>query len=322
MTSAKFRVLNAEPSRFSCLASEKLREISIVDEIECDRNYLLDHIYDYDCIFICIRNVIDKQILDKAKQLKCIVTPTTGLNHIDVEYAKKCGVQVLSLKDESNFLRQITATAELTWALLLNLVRNIVSANRSVMNKEWMRNNFYGTELRGLTLGVVGLGRLGTMVANYGKVFGMKILAHDLEPTSEAEVKYVSFDQLLSQSDVISVHLSLNSSTRAFFNESAFNKMKNGAIFINTSRGEIIDESALVKALKSGRLGAAAIDVMSGEVSQSSKWLERSQLFRYAQENSNLLITPHIGGVTYQSVEKTNLYMIEKLSEFIKARLE
>lgn len=312
-----FRILNTEPSRFSRLATQLLGKIASVDEIESDRQYLLEHAANYDCLFICLRNVIDKEILNKARRLKYIVTPTTGLNHIDVKHAEQLGIKVLSLKGETDFLKQITATAELTWGLLLNLARNILPAHQSVMNNEWLRNNFYGTELRELTLGILGMGRLGSMVATYGNAFGMKVLAHDLEREPRPGIDFVSFDELLAQADVLTIHLSLNPDTHNFFNAQAFEKLKKGAIFINTSRGEVVDENALVKALKSGHIAAAAVDVISGEVSDNPDWLKQSALYQYAQENKNLLITPHIGGVTHQSVEKTNLYMINKLSEFL-----
>lgn len=313
-----FKILNTEPGRFSDEARRTLRELAYVDEIEADRKYLLEHGAHYDCFFICLRNVIDKDVLDRAIRLKCIVTPTTGVNHIDMEIARSKDITVLSLKGETKFLENVTATAELSWGLLLALLRKIPTAHQSVMAGEWARDNFYGRELRGKTLGVIGYGRLGKMVAAYGRVFGMQVFAYDCEPQSTAEIEFLGLSELLARSDVISVNLSLTDDTRGLLNQERFSEMKSGAVLLNTARGEIVDESALLGALLDGRLSGAAIDVMADEISIDSSWLMNSRLRIYANEHDNMIITPHVGGVTLESVEKTNRFMIDKLGTYLK----
>jgi D-3-phosphoglycerate dehydrogenase len=277
----------------------------------------LDNVNRYQCLFIGLKNVIDEEILAQATQLKCIVSPTTGLSHIDVKEAEKRHVTVLSLRGETTFLSSVSATAELTWGLLLALVRRIPAADRSVRHGNWDRDRFYGNELRGRTLGIVGFGRLGKMISEFGRAFGMNVVMNDISSPSENDIRFLSLDDLLECADVVSVNASLNESTKGLLGKREFNLMKPGALLINTSRGEILDEAALLNSLETGRLAGAAIDVMAGETSLKSRWLLESDLYRYLLRNDNLIITPHIGGVTHESVSKTNKFMINKLRDYL-----
>lgn len=312
------RILSSEPGRLSTAAAAALRSLGEVHEVEADRQYLLDRIADYDALFIGLRNVIDRDIVARAGRLRCIVTPTTGTDHIDVEAARARGIAILSLQGETEFLRQITATAELTWGLLLSLIRHIPAAHEDVLQGEWMRDRFYGIELAGKCLGVVGYGRLGRIVSEYGAAFRMRVLAFDHHPESESgPVEFVPLRELLGQADIVSLHLPLTSETDGFFTAELFAEMKDGAVFLNTARGKLVDESALLEALRRGKLGGAALDVMAGETSADLRWLEQNELVAYARQHSNLILTPHMGGVTSDSVESTNLFMIRKLARFL-----
>jgi len=315
---SSFRILNTEPGRLSQEARLALRKLARVDEVEADRLYLLENIHKYHGLFIGLRNLIDRDVLDKAELLRCIVTPTTGLNHIDMAFSEAKGVKVLSLRGETEFLSTVSATAELAWGMLLALVRKIPTANQSVMMGEWVRDNFYGNELRGRTLGILGFGRLGRMLSAYGQAFGMKVLSHDIRSVSVVDVESVGLTELLERSDVISVNLALNDETRGMLGREEFLRVKQGAFLLNTARGEILDEDALLESLLTGRLAGAALDVMAGETSGNQNWLKESNLHAYARDHSNLLITPHIGGVTYESVEKTNHFIIEKLANYLR----
>jgi D-3-phosphoglycerate dehydrogenase len=312
-----FRILSTEPGRLSYEDRISLGSIAPLEEIEADRQYLLDNVNRYQCLFIGLKNVIDEEILAQATQLKCIVSPTTGLSHIDVKEAEKRHVTVLSLRGETTFLSSVSATAELTWGLLLALVRRIPAADRSVRHGNWDRDRFYGNELRGRTLGIVGFGRLGKMISEFGRAFGMNVVMNDISSPSENDIRFLSLDDLLECADVVSVNASLNESTKGLLGKREFNLMKPGALLINTSRGEILDEAALLNSLETGRLAGAAIDVMAGETSLKSRWLLESDLYRYLLRNDNLIITPHIGGVTHESVSKTNKFMINKLRDYL-----
>jgi D-3-phosphoglycerate dehydrogenase len=315
-----FRILNTEPGRFSDHAKQALRRVGEVDEVEADREQLLTRVSDYDALFICIRNVIDREVIERGARLRYIATPTTGTDHIDLDAARERGVKVLSLAGETTFLRDVTATAELTWGLLLALIRKLPLAHQSVVRGEWQRDQLRGTELRGKTLGVIGYGRLGRMVAEYGRAFRMKVLAFDRNPERDApHVGFVGLEELIRGSDVVSLHLPLTPETDGFFGAAKLSQMKPGAVLINTSRGRIVDEGALLQALRDGTIAGAAVDVLAGETSNRADWLAGDPMRNYASEHSNLIITPHIGGVTTDSVEMTNLFMIEKLARHLNS---
>jgi D-3-phosphoglycerate dehydrogenase len=183
----------------------------------------------------------------------------------------------------------------------------------------WAREVFTGRQLAGKTLGIVGVGRLGRMVAEYGKAFRMQVLGCDPRGFQIAGVERVDFDTLIRNSDVVSVHVHLTDATRHMFSRAVFAAMKDGAILINTSRGAVIDEAAFLDALQSGKLGAAGIDVIDGE------WLDdvrRHPLVQYAQSHDNLVITPHIGGATAESIAGARIFIIEKLARYLTANQE
>lgn len=316
---SRLRILNAEPGRFSREARDALAALGKVDEVEADRSFLLQHLADYDVVLVALRNTLDAELLARPGRLRCIVSPTTGLDHIDLTRADELGITVLSLRGETAFLNDVTATAELTWGLLLALLRRIPAAHSDVTGGSWRRNAFCGHELKGKTLGIVGHGRLGKMVAHYGLAFRMDVLAVDTSPDPRAEgVVFVALPELLARSDVVSLHLPLNDQTRGWFDSRAFGAMRPGAVFLNTARGEIVDQAALLGALRSGRLAGAAVDVLAGETSTDPNWLDTNELARYARANDNVLITPHIGGVTHESVAQTNLFIIRKLRNHLE----
>jgi D-3-phosphoglycerate dehydrogenase len=314
---AQWRILNAECGRFSAEARTALQALGQVDEVEADRDFLLQHVADYDVLVVALRNTIDAALLEHARRLKVIVTPTTGLNHIDQAAARSRNITILSLQGETGFLNQVSATAELTWGLLLALLRHIPAAHASVMQGRWDRNAFYGHELKDKTLGIVGCGRLGSMVARYGLAFRMSVLAHDIRPAEQEGVAFVALPELLQRSDVVSLHLPLNDATRNFFDACCFARMKQGAVLLNTARGELVDTSALLDALGNGRVAGAAMDVLADETSLDPEWLGRHPLASYARTHGNVLISPHIGGVTHESVSSTNLFMIRKLERYV-----
>jgi D-3-phosphoglycerate dehydrogenase len=313
------RILNTEPGRLDTAARAALRSLGDVEEHEADRAYLVDRTAEFDVFFIGLRNVIDTCVLDRAARLRCIATPTTGTDHIDMATARARGVTVLSLAGETRFLQTITATAEHTWALLLSLVRRVPAAHRSVLEGRWTRDAFGGTELRGKTLGIVGYGRLGRMVAAYGQAFGMTVIAFDRTPDAGADVEFVGVDELLRRADVVSVHLSLVPETDNFLDATRLRQMKRGALLVNTARGRIVDETALLEGLRAGRIGGAAVDVLADETSADERWIERNALRAYAAARDNLIITPHVGGLTSESAERTNMFMIEKLARHLDA---
>lgn len=309
------RILVAESENYSPVALEIYRGLGEVRLAQLDRQGLLAAVKECDVLVIRLANQIDEPVFASAPNLKAVVSPTTGLDHIDLEAAKRHGIKVLSLRGEVEFLRSIPATAELTWALLLATTRRIPAAFNSVLAGEWQRDLFKGRDLAGRRLGILGLGRVGSIVARYGIAFGMQVSAFDPAPVRWVEgVKPVeSMQELFANSDVLSVHVPLNSQTTHLVGRELLEFPPPGALLINTSRGVVIDEAALLAALESGRLAGAALDVLSNERSGE---LADSPLVRYARSHSNLILTPHIGGATYESMAATEVFMAKKLVSF------
>lgn len=314
----KLRILNLEPEDYSPKALALLKTLGQVDNGPWDSNDLLNRIKDYDILIVRLGYHIDAGIMDVSLRLKTIVSATTGLNHIDMVYAKKKGIAVLSLKGEREFLDNVHATAEHTLALLLALVRHLVPAHNHAIKSKWNRNIFKGMELYGKTLGIIGLGRIGSRVAHYGFEFGMNVIATDINPVASVNrVKKVTIEELLSNSDIISLHVNYTAENEKMIDSSTFSTMKKGAFFVNTSRGELVDEKALLTALQGGKLAGAALDVLTDE---NTGGLEHNSLLVYAREHDNLIVTPHIGGATFESMEKTEIFMAKKLLKHYKKK--
>ena len=313
---SSFRILNAEPHGYSDEARMILKLLGDVHERPLKRAELVSELPDYDVLIVRLAHQIDRQMIDAGRRLKAIVTATTGLDHIDVEHARSCGIEVLSLHGETDFLRTVSATAEHTWALLLGLHRRIPQAVASVMAGSWDRDNFRGNELNGKRLGIVGLGRIGRKVARYGLAFDMEVAAYDpYVPDWPREVtRTSSLVDLLRRSDVLCLHAPLNQETFGMIGAGELALLPAGAILVNTSRGELIDETALVKGLERGHLGGAGLDFIIHERNQVKR--RRSPLMGYARAYDNLLTTPHIGGATYESMAKTEVFMARKLMSF------
>lgn len=298
---------------FSNEAKLILAKVGDADYLDLTHEALLEKIADYDILLVGLGLVIDKIAIDSAKKLKVIATATTGLDHVDVAYALEKGIEVISLRGENDFLNTVTGTAELAFGLLLDLVRNISVAYSSVKQYEWDREKFIGHNLSGKTLGVVGYGRLGKMMARYGLAFGMKVLVFDpYIKEVDDNIKKTDFETLLKQSDIISLHVNLSDETEKMFNTAAFAKMKTTAFLVNTSRGKVVDEIDLLTALKNKQLAGYAADVLEGELHFSESFTDYP-LVEYAQTHSNCLITPHLGGMTFESREATDLFMAEKI---------
>ena len=314
-------ILNLEPEGYSLQARDLLEKVGKVEDGPFTRNNLIRQIPAYNALIVRLAHRIDREIIDTGENLEVISTATTGLNHIDTDYAKERKIDVLSLKGETKFLEDIHATAEHTWALILALIRKVPQSFQSVKKGEWDRDSFKGRELHGATLGIVGFGRIGKKIAKYGQAFGMAVIAYTKDTIDQLDgVSLVdSLSTILEKSDIVSIHVPLNSTTRMMFRDKEFNIMKKGSILINTSRGEIIDEDALMNAIKYGFLAGAALDVLDGEAVLIQK--TKSKIIEFATNDNRLIITPHIGGATFESMEKTEIFMAKKLVKFFGTEL-
>jgi D-3-phosphoglycerate dehydrogenase len=209
----------------------------------------------------------------------------------------------------------IRATAEFTVLMILAALRSLPGAVDHVQTGSWNRDLFQGRELFGKTVGIVGYGRLGRIVGRYLAAFDMRVLVHDpiLQKAS------IPLRELLAASDIVTLHANWTLENDRFFDAACFNLMKPGSYFVNTARGELIDEKALLESLKSGKLAGAALDVLANEPASD---MRSHPLVEYARSHSNLIITPHIGGCTKESMEKTEIFLAKKVCAFLRAHVE
>ncbi|MBL76616.1 MAG: hypothetical protein CL763_06815 [Chloroflexi bacterium] len=291
-------IFNNEPEEYSCEASKILASFG---------NYTLDvDPAEVDAIITRLRTQINNQFLDYYPNLKYILTATTGLNHIDLEECNNRNIQVISLRGETEFLSNIAATAEHTIGLMLSLLRHIPSAHSDVLHQNWDRMNFKGNELKGRTLSILGLGRLGIQVANIAHAFGMEIKSFD-KTVSPIHKTTNNLVHAVQGSDIVSVHLPYNHETHHLLTTSVLMETNPGSYLINTARGEIIKEDDLVECLENKHLAGAAVDVLENEYSLNS-----SPLLQYSMKNENVIITPHIGGCTHESMAATEVFIANK----------
>lgn len=318
---SQLEILIAESRGFSSEAIERLRRLGRVVAADLDRRELHFAVQDADVLWVRLRNRIDGRVMDAAPRLRLIVTSTTGLNHIDTIEAERRRIGVLSLRDVASQLTDVRATAELTLALMLCILRNLPAANRCALRGPCDRLAFRGAEISGKTIGLVGYGRLGRMVARYLLAMHARVLVSERpgwQGALDDGVSLVAIEELLKRSDIVSLHANLSTESRGFFNAACFRAMKPGAWFVNTARGELVDEKALLEALESGRLAGAALDVLCDEQTTN---LTRHPLVRYARRRGNLLLTPHIGGCTRESMERTELMLTARLEQMIASGL-
>ena len=264
---------------------------------------------------------LDEPFLQRFPHLRLLVSPTTGLNHVDLEACRARGITVLSLKGETEFLQSITATADLAFALLLALVRRIHAGVHSVVRDGlWDRDRFRGRELQSMVLGLVGFGRLGRIMARYASAFGMRVLACDpfIDPRvfPDHAVTPCDLESLFRQSDAVSLHADYRQENEKMITRAHFCLLPFGSYFINTARGELVDETALLEALETGRLAGAAVDVLDHEL-EGGPLLDRP-LVRYARSHDHVLITPHLGGCTFESMHKTELFMARRVEAWLQ----
>lgn len=313
------RILVAEKSSFSSRGLQAIANIGSTTCADVEQAELAHAAQGFHIIIVRLGLQVDAHVMQSNPQLRIIGSPTTGLDHIDLEAAQAGGVAVISLKGERAFLDQVYATAEHTIALLLSLLRHIPASFDSVKDYQWRRDIYRGNELNAKTLGVVGCGRLGSLVAGYAQAFGMQVLTYDpYQPNlPNGVIRLQSLNELLNQSDIVSIHVPLNPETTGMFSYEQFSALTPGAWLVNTSRGAIIDQAALLDALETGKLSGAALDVICDEMSPLPK---PNPLIEYARLHDNLIITPHLGGATQESIEKADLFLVQKIIRYLESK--
>ncbi|QTY28137.1 D-isomer specific 2-hydroxyacid dehydrogenase family protein [Flavobacterium sp. CS20] len=305
------KLVITEPKDFSLKALDLLKSKFEVIQL-ADINNLNNIIENVDVLFIRLGIILNDKILKKAKVLKFICSPTTGLDHIDIEYCKNKNIKVISLKNEIDFLGSIPSTAEHTWTLLTAINRKLHLAQIDVNSKHWDRNKFKTYNLRGKTLGILGIGRVGKQVAKFALAIGMKVISYDTDKRQTFEnIECVNHpEDLFLKSDFVSIHIPLNKNNEKFVNNNLISLMKKEACIINTSRGKVWDENAIVNALLSDKIRGVATDVVQDEISHN---IFASPIFKIDTSKYNCIITPHIAGATYDSMAMTEVFIANKL---------
>ncbi len=259
----------------------------------------------------------DAAKMDQAPGLRAILSNTTGVPHIAMAAAAERHIAVFSLRDEQEFLATITPTAEHAFGLMLALLRRTPWSFAAALEGHWNRFDFGAPAmLSRLSLGLVGMGRLGRLMSRYGSAFGMQVFFFDPYVEADTEAlsgaqKVLSPGELAALSDVLSIHAPANDETRHLIDGAVLAACRPGAVLINTARGELVDEAALLAALGQGRLAGAALDVLDGEYQAGFKAADHA-LVAYARDHTNLLLTPHIGGSTEDAWLETQRHVIER----------
>jgi glyoxylate reductase len=296
---------------------EKKCDVSMHNKLRAPtRKEILSGVHNKDGILCMLSDKIDANVMEAAgPRLKVISSLSTGVDHIDLNEATKRGIYVTFT---SEILTE--ATADLTFALILVLARKIIEGNELVKQRKWkvgwMPKLLLGTDLNGMILGILGLGRIGLAVARRAKGFNMEIIYHNrktrnYQAETELNAKSVDLNTLLKQSDFLSIHASLNSSSFHLLDNSRLSIMKNTAYIINTSRGQVINETDLVKALKKKIIAGAALDVF-----------EKEPLSRYNSllRMKNVVTLPHIGSATFQTRLKMSQVAVQNLLNIFNAK--
>ncbi len=274
------------------------------------RDELLQIVGQYDVLIVRSRTKVTREVIDAGKNLKVIARAGVGLDNIDVNYARSKGIEVVNTPEGPT-----ESVAELTIGFMIAAARYITLYDRLVKEGQWPKGKYVGFELQGKTLGIIGLGRIGSRVAEIAKVIGMRVIAYDIADVRDRAQKLgvelaSSLDELLPKCDIVSLHVPLTPQTYHMIGRREFSLMKDGVIFINTSRGEIVDTKALLEALNSGKVSVAALDVLENEPPKEEWELE---LVRHPR----VIITPHIGSETYEARKRIAQLLADKLTKLI-----
>mgnify|MGYP003973994897 CR=1 FL=1 len=301
-----------EPKDFSRKALDMLSGMGNVELF--DNKDLNSFLLNKEIIFIRLEYFINENFIHKAKKLKYICTPTTGLNHLDLSECDQREIKIISLKGEFEFLSTIRATPEHTFGLVLSLLRKYKNAFLSQNNSEWDREKYKGFELYENSVGIIGFGRVGKILAKYFEAFNAKVFFYDIDDSIKEinnAIRITSIDELIEKSNILILAASYSKDNHQFFDKKNIDLLENKYI-INTARGELVDENYFIEKIREGWFKGVAIDVIQNEQSNNNlnKFLELA-------DRKNLIVTPHISGATYSSMHRTEEFIVNKLKNYL-----
>jgi len=265
-----------------------------------------------------IREVIDLN-LKEFSTVKYIACASTGTNHIKLNQNNLYDQNIFSLRDIPDFLSGLTSAAEFTFGILIAMAKQIIPAANSTKSEIWDRTKFPGAILKGKKLGLIGFGRIGQTMGSFAKGFNMEVAFYDpyIDNKPKKVLEYKSVESLVENSDFISVHIPYSPATHStpFITSKIFSSFKPGSYFINTSRGEVIDETGLIAAMESGRIVGAALDVLVGEPE-----IANNVVYKYAKSSgANIIFTPHIAGYSIENLKSATTEMLLHLIDQIES---
>jgi D-3-phosphoglycerate dehydrogenase len=284
------------------MEDEVVEKIRRLGEVAYLPNDLFASLKDAGAIVTRSATKVNEELLSNAPLLKVVARAGVGLDTIDLPTCEKRGIKVINTPGASS-----NAVAELALAMMLSFSRSLPRADSTMKKKVWAKKELTGREIQGKTLGVVGFGRIGSMLALKARALGMEILYYDPRPKPSGIGKAVNLDELFSSSDFISLHVPLSPETKGLVNGPAFSKMKKTAVLVNTARGGLVDEEALYSALKEGKIAGACLDVYPEEPYEGKLC-----------ELDNVLLTPHIGGSTKEAQARIGEELVEQLKAHLK----
>lgn len=297
------RVLVTDPIHKDGLkALREITEVEVAEDLEQEE--LIERVTDFDALVVRSATKVTKEVLEGAKKLRLIVRAGVGLDNIDLEAAKGKGIKVVNTPEAPS-----VAVAELVMGLMLAWARNIPQADASMRQGRWEKSKLVGTELRGKTLGMIGTGRVGRAVAQRAGAFEMNLLAYDVfkdeEFAERVGVRYIDLETLLHESDYVTLHVPLMPQTEHMLGAREFGLMKPTAVIVNTSRGGIIDEVALIEALRAGKIAGACLDVYEYEPPKDSPLLKLP----------NIVLSPHLGASSREAQRAAAVLAAERVKE-------
>ena len=305
------------PGDLSWAGLEELGDLTVYDRTVFDRsndNLIIERIGDAQIVFTN-KTPLPREVLSKVPNVKYIGVLATGYNIVDIEAAKELGITVTNIPTYGT-----DSVAQMVFAHLLEIGHHVAAHSDAVKNGEWTNNvdwcfwKYPLIELAGKTMGIIGYGRIGQAVGRVAQAFGMKVLANDKYPNKDLEsdtLKYVELDELLANSDVISLHCPLFEENKGMINKDSIAKMKDGVIIINTSRGPLIVEDDLAEALNSGKVYAAGLDVVSTEPIKADNPLLKAK---------NIFLTPHIAWAPKESRQRLMDIAVENLKAYLNGK--
>jgi len=301
------KVAICDPIDKKAIEELKALNVEVYDFSDLPKEELAGKLQDMEIVIVRSATKVKGELLDALKNAKLIIRGGVGLDNIDLEGAKAKGIKVVNTPEASSI-----SVAELVIGFMFALSRHIVRGTVGLREGKWEKKQLKGTELFGKTLGIIGMGRIGREVAKRAKCLGMNVIAtRHVREIPEELAKTVSYDELYKEADFISIHIPLTEKTRHMISKEAFEKMKDGAVIINCSRGGVVDEKALLEALKSGKVKGAALDVFEVEPPVDNELLKLD----------NVIGTPHIGASTKEAQARIGAAIVEKIKSFLEGNL-